>query len=326
VDWLCSNQTQAQLRAGQAARTFRSQTAWCWNVEPFIEPTGEIFDEVQLDGIYLQKGHCCLIAYANGHVVDFQWCTTENSTAWRVLLERVPAPAVVVIDGGSGLAKALRMAWPDTIIQRCLVHIQRNVRRYLTRRPRTVPSKQLAKLNYALTKIHSLEQAAEWMAALAAWHSAHHGFLKQKTYAADPMATTRWWFTHDRVRKAYNLLSFQARKGTLFQFLQPDLLKQVNTPVSSTTNRIEGGVNAPLRRMLSHHRGMRLSRRKRAVEWWLHQHTEVPAPVHAFIQPEHYDPAAQVKPVIEEPIGPALYDQAFSTEEGIGIQQGWKGL
>lgn len=79
------------------------------------------------------------------------------------------------------------------------------------------------------------------------------------------MATTPWWWTHDRVRKAYNLLTTQARKGTLFQYLQPDLLNQVQTPVSSTTNRIEGGINAPLRRMLSQHRGMRLPRRKRAV-------------------------------------------------------------
>jgi len=48
--------------------------------------------------------------------------------------------------------------------------------------------------------------------------------------------------------------------------------------------------------------------------------------VHTFIQPQHYDPLARTKPIIEEPIGPAIYDPAFSTEEGIGIQQGWKGL
>src|SRR5699024_4809175 len=81
-----------------------------------------------------------------------------------------------------------------------------------------------------------------------------------------------------------------------------------------------------LRRMLSQHRGMRLPRRRRAVEWWLHQHTEAPAPVHSFIQPQNYDPTARTQPVEQEPIGPALYDRAFSTEEGIGIQQGWKGL
>lgn len=326
VGWLCSNQTQAQVRQGQAARTFRANTAWCWNVQPMLEPTGELFDEIQLDGIYVQHGHCCLIAHANGHVVDFQWCTTENSAAWGALLARIPAPAVVIIDGGSGLAKALRTMWPETKVQRCLVHIQRNVRQYMTRRPRTTPGKQLAKLNAALTKIQSLDEAAQWMAALAAWHSEHHDFLNEKTYNRDPMATRPWQWTHDRVRKAYNLFATQARKGTLFQYLQPDLLAEVQEPVSSTTNRIEGGVNAPLRQMLSLHRGMRLDRRKRAVEWWLHQHTEAPVPVHTFIQPQHYDPTARSKTTIEEPIGPALYDRGFSTEEGIGIQRGWKGL
>lgn len=78
--------------------------------------------------------------------------------------------------------------------------------------------------------------------------------------------------------------------------------------------------------MLSQHRGRRLPRRKRAVEWWLQQHTEALAPVHSFIQAEHYDPTARLRPVIEEPIGPALYDRAFSDEEGIGIQQRLKGL
>ena len=48
------------------------------------------------------------------------------------------------------------------------------------------------------------------------------------------------------------------------------------------------------------------------------------APIHSFIQPEHYDPTARIQPVIEQPTRPALYDRASSTEEGISIQQGWK--
>jgi len=60
---------------------------------------------------------------------------------------------------------------------------------------------------------------------------------------------------------------------------------------------------------------MWLARRKRAVEWWLQQHTVAPAPVHTFIQPQHYDPNAWTKPVIEEPSGPALNVRAFSTEK-----------
>jgi len=98
-------------------------------------------------------------------------------------------------NGGAGLAKALKTVWPETSVQRCLVHIQRNLRRHLTRRPRTTPGKHLAKLNYALTNIRALDGAAEWMTALASWHSTHQVFLNEKTYATDPLAATPWWWT-----------------------------------------------------------------------------------------------------------------------------------
>lgn len=32
---------------------FRKRHAWCWNVAPTIKITGEIYDEIQLDGTYL---------------------------------------------------------------------------------------------------------------------------------------------------------------------------------------------------------------------------------------------------------------------------------
>src|SRR5699024_5025682 len=44
------------------------------------------------------------------------------------------------------------------------------------------------------------------------------------------------------------------------------------------------------------------------------KHTDTPAPVHSFIQPEHFDPAAHTKPIIEEPVDPALYARVFSDE------------
>ncbi|MBP2399792.1 hypothetical protein JOF39_002873 [Glutamicibacter protophormiae] len=41
---------------------------WCWNVYPFLNHTGEVFDEIQVDGIYLRQGWCLLIAIAKGKV------------------------------------------------------------------------------------------------------------------------------------------------------------------------------------------------------------------------------------------------------------------
>ena len=79
-------------------------------------------------------------------MIGWQWCDTEKKTAWAALLRRFPAPRVVIIDGGSGIAAALSDGWSDAAVQRCLVHVQRNVRTYLTGRPRTEAGRALLRL------------------------------------------------------------------------------------------------------------------------------------------------------------------------------------
>jgi putative transposase len=56
----------------------------------------------------------------------------ESEAAWRTLLENLAArglrtPELVIVDGGSGLDKALATLWPDAPVQRCTVHKHRNL-------------------------------------------------------------------------------------------------------------------------------------------------------------------------------------------------------
>ena len=51
----------------------------------------------------------------------------ESEAAWRALLDNLVArglrnPELVIVDGGSGLDKALAALWPDAPVQRCTVH------------------------------------------------------------------------------------------------------------------------------------------------------------------------------------------------------------
>ncbi len=51
----------------------------------------------------------------------------ESEAAWRALLDDMIArglatPELLVVDGGSGLAKALAGLWPTVPVQRCTVH------------------------------------------------------------------------------------------------------------------------------------------------------------------------------------------------------------
>ena len=56
----------------------------------------------------------------------------ESEAAWRALLDNLVArglktPELVIVDGGSGLDKALAALWPDMPVQRCTVHKHRNL-------------------------------------------------------------------------------------------------------------------------------------------------------------------------------------------------------
>ncbi len=56
----------------------------------------------------------------------------ESEAAWWALLDNLVArglatPDLVIVDGGSGLDKALAALWPDAPVQRCTVHKHRNL-------------------------------------------------------------------------------------------------------------------------------------------------------------------------------------------------------
>ncbi|MDQ4501217.1 IS1249 family transposase, partial [Sinomonas sp. ASV322] len=271
-----------------------------------------------------------LIATAGEHVIGWQWCDTEKSAAWAALLERFPAPRVVVCDGGAGLASALRKVWPETRVQRCLVHVHRNVRTHLTHRPRLEAGRALLRLSKALMRLKTAEEAAAWATALNDWHTRWGPMLKQRTHRGEAGAapswvkpSQQWWYTHKRLRAAYYLLERLVKAGTLFTHLAPE---HEDLRIASTTNRIEGGVNAQLRLLLKHHRGMSQNHMKRAVEWWLYTHSENPAPAHKLIRPEHREPPKRTPTTTEEErIGPALYDTATTAEEGLWARTGRAG-
>ncbi|WP_420492427.1 transposase-like zinc-binding domain-containing protein [Buchananella felis] len=84
-----------QYSTGGTGRSFRAQTAWCWNIEiPQPAPTGEVHPVIMLDATYFQ-GWCLLVAYTGKHVIAWQWCDQEKKTARQALLEPLPAPDMV---------------------------------------------------------------------------------------------------------------------------------------------------------------------------------------------------------------------------------------
>lgn len=311
LGWLSSKHAQTDLGGASAARQFRRETAWCWDIAPRLGPVTTIHHTILVDGIYI--GTWCLLIAVTEHlqVLAWQWCARESAAAWAALLGRIPAPTVVVCDGGQGIASALRQEWPATRVQRCIFHVRMNLRRHLTLNPRTEAGRHLFQIGRALSEVASVEDAIEWQKLLNVWWQAYGHLTRERTRYRDGT----WGYTHDRLRKAWNLLHSLNRQNVLFTYLEHGNAR--------TTSPLEGGINNGIRSMLRHHRGMSEPHMKRAAEWFLTLR-EIPLErAHEFIN--NTAPTTAVIEATEAPVGPVLYDTALSADEGLWLRTGWAG-
>lgn len=314
VTWLLGKHSQTEKTGNAAlARQFRRDTAWCWGVQPSIGPVTTTHHSILVDGIWI--GSWCLrIAVTDRlQVLAWQWSARESTAAWTALFAHLPAPAVVVCDGGSGIAAALRNQWPQTRMQRCILHVQMNVRQHLTLRPRTTAGKRLLALSRQLSQVATIEDAIAWQQNLNRWWQAHGFLTRERTL----FRKGQWGFTHDRLRKAWLLLRKLARQDVLFTYLL------YGNP--RTTSALEVGINNGIRTVLRSHRGMTEPHMKRAAEWFLSR-KEIPLErVHEFITPPSQTASIGVPESTEVEHGPSLYDNGIDASEGLWVRSGWAG-
>ena len=103
---------------------------------------------LMLDGVGLAKDVLAVVAIGitvEGWkvVLDFEVGASENATVASAVVGRVVErgfaprgnrPLLAVLDGSDALRKAVVKHFPDARIQRCLVHKERNLKKYLARR------------------------------------------------------------------------------------------------------------------------------------------------------------------------------------------------
>ena len=269
VSWLLSKGSQGDMPGG--GRSFRRRTEGLWAIWPMPEFVDEVHRVVYVDGIWLARDLCVLIACSDEHVLTWRIARAETTRAWRALMRSMAPPEMVVTDGGSGFMSAVAAEWPGTRVQRCTFHVFCQVRRCTTSRPRLLAGKELYILARDLLAVRDLRQADLWVERFLQWCEFWSDFLEERT-----RVDGRWEYTHERLRKARRSLARLVNAGTLFAYLDPDLAAE--GPLPATNNSIEGGVNARLREMLRNHRGLSETRRVKAVYWWCYMHTEAPLP------------------------------------------------
>ena len=278
VDWLLGKHSQAELSIPD--RTWRAQTAWCWNIEPKPVLTGEQYPILLLDGIRVGS-LVCLIARTPQYVIAWTWVPYESSGYWDKLLQWLPPPVVVVCDGQKGILLSIARNWNGTRIQRCHFHVWQNIRSKLTLNPQTEAGHHLLLITKVLLKgLYTREEVEKWQDKLNTWEELYGDFIRERTINPNPRPGQRKWrYTHERVRSAYRQLTKLLKDDQLFTYLDEQVLQNTNQqPIPRTTNYVEGGINSQLRTKLKLHRGMSEEHQRRLVEWYLYTRTEDPKP------------------------------------------------
>jgi len=143
---------------------------------------------LMLDAVVLADGLVATVALGidaagEKHVLGFRVGSSENEQVCRDLLSSLnrrglKAPEdrylLAVLDGSEALKKALLEVYPDTVIQRCLVHKERNLRGYLSKRHWG----ELAELFKRLRRCQGKEQAKEAAEAIEAFLSGKNAQAK----------------------------------------------------------------------------------------------------------------------------------------------------
>lgn len=111
--------------------------------------------------------------------------------------------------------------------------------RCTTTRPGLQAGVELYGIAGDLMHVGDLNGAAAWLAAFSNWCTAWEGFLKERT-----VVDGRSQYKHERLRKARRILKKLCREGTLFAYLDENLVKGGDAP--STSNKIESN-NARIR-------------------------------------------------------------------------------
>jgi hypothetical protein len=99
LDWLLSGKLQADML--KSGRTFRRKTSKFWQIWAMPPLIDETYHVVYVDGIYIGRQVVVLIARSEKHVLGWYLARTENSRAWKALMDRISPPDVVVSDGGA---------------------------------------------------------------------------------------------------------------------------------------------------------------------------------------------------------------------------------
>jgi hypothetical protein len=264
IDWVIGRQTlhQISMTSGYSERTLKRFFAMYLEQPPVfaVRPSEKV--NLLIDGTYFSHD-LCLVLYRDNTIKytqlyrlsDGEWYEEMKEDLENLLLLGVQIESITC-DGHKALLKAIRKACKGVILQRCIIHVQRMSRIWLTMNPKSEAGLALRIIVNQLHKITNREQWGYWIVSLIQWHERYTDFINERSY--NPI-TGRYWYKHKMVRQSFNLI-----KKAL-----PDLFHYLDNPrIPKSTNGLESFFGH-LKSHVTLHRGLSKNHRKSFIKWYL---------------------------------------------------------
>lgn len=163
----------------------------------------------------------------------------------------------ITCDGHRATLKAINKVCKDVKLQRCIIHIQRMCRIWLSANPKSNAGIDLRRIISRLHLIKSETQKQIWLRELVNWHQEYQDFVNEKSYNPE---TGRYWYKHKMVRRSFNVI----RKAlpNMFHYLE-------NPRIPKSTNGLESFFGH-LKSNLRIHRGLSKQHKKNFIKWYLY--------------------------------------------------------
>lgn len=167
------------------------------------------------------------------------------------LLQRGLLPISATVDGNPHLMRILRLLWPEILIQRCLVHIQRQGLSWCRQYPKRTDAKRLRVLFLKIMSIHDRAGRDRFLCQIRTWERRYGRHIAQ--------SQEKGWVFSDLKRARSMLLT-----------ALPDMFRYLNDPLIPTSTNALEGYFARLKQRYRQHRGLARRHRQAYFHWYLH--------------------------------------------------------
>ena len=267
-EWVVGRQTLKQLsrKSGYSERTLKRYFDGYLKDVPMLSVRPSEKVNLLIDATYFSND-LCLVLYRDNTIkytqlyrlTDGEWYEEIKEDLENLLSIGVQIESITC-DGHKALLKAIRRACSQVTVQRCLVHIQRMCRIWLTMRPKSQAGIELRAIVGRLHKITTHDQRDYWLASLVKWHTQYECYLKEKAYSQ----AGNYWYKHKLLRRSFTVI--RRALPDMFHYLD-------NSRIPKSTNGLESFFGH-LKSHVTLHRGLSRQHRRNFIKWYLYFRNE----------------------------------------------------